>query len=956
MYYNLVPGHFFNASFTYLCASSDGTFAFGDSSGQLLFLPEAQAKHFGDLDKPIVEDIYLTVINGKNVISDNIVDIVDDYLSNFTKDSTIMSCHYDMVLKSLDTNFQMNTAIALPIRRQIAEVLVNKSFPNIDESLRLNCISIIASAGNTAALTGVLEDDSEEEYEDLEYEDSDSDLETEYEDSDAEYEEYDDTEEYDEEEDLEEEYEDEYEEDDEDFFEQTPIDKLYSLLQPEQVELIQEFCLWNSQRIVNKATNKQKLHATRQISMRKAEVLDEIRGNDSWVYAGWYKVHRGFHTCSLGHHLTNVHLAWRLDEDDDVSESFWGKGFNMHIADLIKSGRCVRFGSTCVGDFFDIDKQLMSQILKAQRDTERDLNAIYEIYASGRQDEAIASYKILDEIIPHLKLNDAKAVLLKRPYEIPYMEPGVIPFYEKFKAANLLMPKMLVQLIRDNIMRWESHNFTHKPSEREIPEILHFNTINNVAKTITDIWGNKYLNLATQISRCTFYERTRYSSEDLYSYLPYLANYLFMYEICGIYKFNAGSSKDEGGTSKPTKEALARLNAIVEKARKHKSILEVFDDVEQNRKIFLQAYHTLRELEKTFYENIRYNYLIQAKYSIYDDGWKQTEFLPVSIKDKVIEPITDGVTEVKVRAKVPDEMNLLDKAFYSDDRLEIAGVNIYYTSTEFDEKELWYTTQDDGVEYKNRRSIIMAPHLNFLVIPDEPNPLELDRKLIMNIKSASTLIDLYNDGLDTEDKISLTPLGFVKPYTGEVEKILSQIQQIDPIAMAQKYDELCEAHLAKVFKSKTEKILKAREKQDLSEVPVNTIEDLIVFLSDNISALQDDKYSLHRGVLNTASSYEDKSSISTKMLFRLQEAYEAITGKEAPDFQVKVAVVQNDFTKLDDVPDIKKKLEYMVQQQPNKLQSRDLSICQTVIKYQRYSKNQSYAVMRAVNIYDDINP
>ena len=263
----------------------------------------------------------MTVINGKNVISDNIVDIVDDYLSNFTKDATIMSCHYDMVLKSLDTNFQMNTAIAHPLRKQIAEVLVNKSFPNIDESLRLNCICIIASAGNTAALTGVLEDDSEE-YEDLEYEDSDAE---------TEYEEYDDTEEYDEEEDSEEEYEDEYEEDDEDFFEQTPIDKLYSLLQPEQVELIQEFCLWNSQRIVNKATNKQKLHATRQISMRKAEELDEIRGNDSWVYAGWYKVHRGFHTCSLGHHLTNVHLAWRLDEDEDVSESFWGKGFDKHI-------------------------------------------------------------------------------------------------------------------------------------------------------------------------------------------------------------------------------------------------------------------------------------------------------------------------------------------------------------------------------------------------------------------------------------------------------------------------------------------------------------------------------------------------------------------------------------------------------------------------------------------------
>lgn len=962
MYYNLVQGNLLNTNFKYLCASSDGTYAFGDNSGQMLFLREADAKLFGNLNQPQVEDVYLTVINGKNVISDNIVDIVDDYLSNFNKDATIMSCKYDMVLKSLDSNFQMNTDMPLHIRRQIAETLVNKSLPNIDETLRLNCISIIASAGNTAAITGVLDEDSEEYEEDYDIEDDSAqdddsiqdDYDTEEYDEDSMQDDYD-TEEYDEEE--YEEYEEEYEEDD-DFFEQTPIDKLYNLLQPEQVELIQEFCLWNSQRIVNKATNQQKLHATRQISMRKAEVLDEIRGNDSWVYAGWYKVHRGFHTCSLGHHLTNVHLAWRLDEDADVSESFWGKGFDKHIDELVKSGRCVRFGSTCVGDFFDIDKQLMSQILKAQRDTERDLKTIYDIYALGKQDEAMASYKVLDEILPHLKVNDAKAVLLKRPYTVPYMEPGVIPFYERFKAANLLMPKALVQLIRDNIMRWESHNFTHKSSEKEINTILHFNTIPAVTKTISDIWGNKYSHLVAQMTHSSYYESTRYSGEDLKPFLPYLANYLFMYETCGIYKFDAAKNKDEGGTSKPTKDALARLNAIVAKATKQKSILEVFDDVEQNRKLFVQVFQTLRTLEKTFYENIRYNYLILAKNSYYDDDWNQTECIPVVIEDKKISTITDGVTEVQATVDKPEEMELIDK-FYSgaDDRLAINGVKLYYASTEFDGKRMKYITQDDNMEYTNRRSFIMTPYLNFIVLPDELNPLELEKKLITYVRTASALLDLYNDEQENdEDKINLISLRFVKPYSGEVEKILSQIQQIDPIAMAQKYDALCEAHLANVFKSKTEKILKEREKQDLAEVPVNTIEDLIIFLSNNIEALQDDKYQLHRGVLNTASSYEDKSSISTKMLFRLQEAYEAITGKEAPDFQVKVAVVQNDFTKLDDVPDIKKKLEYMVHQMPNKLQQRDLSICQTVLKYQRYSKNQSYAVMRAVNIYNDINP
>lgn len=963
MYYNLVAEQAFNTGFQYLCPSSDGTYAFGNVLGQLVFLKEDKAKQYADLTKPKLDDIYLTVIDNKNMISDNIADVVTYYLTNFDKNAKVSSCQHDMVLKSLDNNFQINMQVTFAIRQEIAKLLVEHVCPDMSPELKANCTNIIASAGNTAALTGALSSPDEE------YDDADN-LDEEYE----EYEDYDeidetyeeDEESYEDEEDLDE-LEETYEEDDEDFFEQTEIDKLYGLLSLEQIQLLQEFSLWNSQRLFNKATDQTKLNVTRQISMRKAKELDQLRGDDSWVYAGWYKVHRGFQTCSLGHHLTNVHLAWRLDEDADISESFWGQSYNNHIEDLIKSGRCIRFGSTCVGDFFDIDKSIMAQILKAQRDTERDLKMMYEIYAAGTQDEAIKSYSILDDILPRLKMNDAKALVLKRPYSVPYMESGVIAFYEKFKVANMLMPKMLVQLIRDNIMRWTSHCFTHQYSEKDVNTILHMNEPSEVAKMLTDIWGTKYAGIAARVSKTNYFASVFRSTRDYANALPYMLNHMFMYETCGIYMFDADKQKDEGGTSRPTKEALDKLKYVMTKFNQDRTTIETLDLIEAYLKVYLQVCQTLIEKEKTFYEKLKYNYILEARRS-YKSGYPETAILPVNINTEGVltinsddsnfyeYPLTasDGITEVNINIRTEDLVNKLTKAPYSSNDISINNTRMHVSYLDYSEFSVRFVTADDKKEYLNDECRLYVPFLNYLHYKHIVNPMELDKELVCDMNRLSLLVDLDNIG--KVDTIELSELAYVGVDAEKLEALLAKIQQLDTEALAEKYNKLCDEHLSKLFKPKTAAILKTQEKQDLSEVPVNTIEDLIEFLSNNVDKLQDDKYELHRGVLNTANSYADKSSISIKMLFRLQEAYEVITGKEAPDYQIKMATVQDNYTKLDTVPDIKKKLEYMVQQLPNKLQARDLSICQTVLRYQRYSKNQSYAVMRAVNMYDSSNP
>ena len=950
MYYNLVQEQLFHTGFQYLCPSSDGTYAFGNVVGQLLFLNEDKAKQYADLSQPKVNDIYLTTIDNKNIISDNITDIITSYLANFNKDAIISSCQYDMVLKSLDNNFQINMQLDFSVRQQIAKLLVEHVCSDMPPELKANCINIIASAGNTSALTGTLSN-TEEEYDDIDTLDETS----------EEFEDYDDLEDY-EEESCEEEYEEEYEEDDEDFFEQTEIDKLYGLLAPEQIQLLQEFSLWNSQRLFNKATDQTKLNVTRQISMRKAKELDQIRGNDNWVYAGWYKVHRGFQTCSLGHHLTNVHLAWRLDGDTDVSESFWGQSYNNHIEDLIKSGRCIRFGSTCVGDFFDIDKSIMAQILKAQRDTERDLKMIYEIYSTGKQDEAIKSYSILDDILPRLKKNDAKALILKKPYEVPYMESGVIAFYEKFKANNMLMPKMLVQLIRDNIMRWTSHCFTHHYSEKDVSSILHMSQPRLIATMLTDIWGTKYSGIAARLSRTTYFSSVGRRIDEA---LPYMINHMFMYETCGIYMFDANKQKDEGGTSKPTKEALEELKRVMAKFNQGRTTMETLDLVEAYLQRCIKVYKLLMEKEKELYKKIKYNYIIEAHRSarLASSSWSgvlpvhidiENAMNTISTSDEIPLAISDGTTEITAYIKTEEIKNRLNTIPYKAYTVKIHDLVVDTGSPGHSPFLIRFITNDDKQEYINDYCYLYTPFLTYLRLNHILNPAELEKELINDSDKSSTLIKLYNSNV--YDKLILNELYRVNTSTEKVDEFLEQIEQLDINVLANKYNELCDKQLKQVLEPKTTAILKAQEKQDLSEVPVNTIEDLIEFLSNNVDKLQDDKYELHRGVLNTANSYADKTSISNKMLFRLQEAYEAITGKEAPDYSIKIAVIDDNYTKLDTVPDIKKKLEYIVQQLPNKLQTRDLSICQTVLKYQRYSKKQSYAVMRAVNIYDANKP
>lgn len=417
----------------------------------------------------------------------------------------------------------------------------------------------------TEKLNNSMNEDEYDEYDDFysSYEDDDSDIEetSEEENLDDEDDDFDDIFNYSEEE---ENNNDEEEvdlddffsayEDDEDDVEGSVVSKLYSYLTDEQVQILGRYYLWYSQRLFNDAqkdptfgmSNKNKLKA-------KKVALKQLKGNSEWRYAGFLDTgskKRGY-TCTLGHPLRYMHLAWDITVGD-IETCFFGEDFNLNYEDIIKSNSCIVFGIKCIGDFFEVDSECIRNLQKAQRESLRDMATIYEYYVNNTVDEANATFKFLDEVMACISKWDTKNRLLKKDY-VPIVPHSASVFYKQFRDSNLIPPKSLIQTIRSCLVGWTDG--TKYFSNKWTGELHYPNT-----KFYTDtlpvlLRGSKEdKDLASDISstslKCGF---ARLFSDFISNYL-YVA---YTYELCGIYKYDADINKDEGGRSKPVK---ARLN------------------------------------------------------------------------------------------------------------------------------------------------------------------------------------------------------------------------------------------------------------------------------------------------------------------------------------------------------------------------------------------------------------
>lgn len=421
---------------------------------------------------------------------------------------------------------------------------VSKKQATLGLKFGLKCNGLSLSSNGTLEVSDKyfipLETDSDEDdYDDYsEYEDDEEEVEDDEDTEDTEdsYEDYDSDDE-DVEDDSEDDYDYEDYEDYEDEPEESKVSQLYRFLTPEQQSVIKRYYLWYSQRIFKNnqvgSQNILTLKSSKQVKNKLAQ-MSKIRSNGGlWHYAGF--VDMGYHGaghCSFGHALRYAHLAWDVTVSD-IEETFFGENCTTDIEDIINSDACIVFGVVCISDFFEASPDTVSLIQKAQRESISDMERMLGYYLDGTIEDAKNSLKFMDEVVSKVKKYEARQMLANKE---PIMDKLLLQFYIQFREADMLPPKALVQEIRNNLVGWSSTKIVGR---------LHSHSYTALSRTADIVYGKTYKSIK--------------ENSNAQALLTDIIAVQFEYDMCGVYKYNADTQKDEGGASKQAKWELQSL-------------------------------------------------------------------------------------------------------------------------------------------------------------------------------------------------------------------------------------------------------------------------------------------------------------------------------------------------------------------------------------------------------------
>ena len=260
------------------------------------------------------------------------------------------------------------------------------------------------------------------------------------------------------------------------------------------------------------------------------------------------------YTCTLNHPLRYMHIVCAIEGTEDLDTAFFGEDFTLDTEELLSHTKNIRFGIKCVGDFFELSSDCIKALQHTQNEVVKDLKILYHEYELGVTQEKLDSFNFLDEIVFKVGTADARNKAMQEGY-VPVIAPTMYQAYRQFRELKLLPPKGLVQNLRSCIMGWTNgmSYFNHKwygylryPQASFYNRVLPLFQLNSLNFDVTDDEGS--------------FTGNGYRSRDYgraFKFSLYLA---FAYKICGIYEYNADTSKDEGGSSKRIRDLLRFYN------------------------------------------------------------------------------------------------------------------------------------------------------------------------------------------------------------------------------------------------------------------------------------------------------------------------------------------------------------------------------------------------------------
>lgn len=329
--------------------------------------------------------------------------------------------------------------------------------------------------------------------------------------------------------------------------ESSVVSKLYSMLTFEQITVLRRYYLWYSQRLFTDAQKDPTFGFKNKAAViRKQNALNQLRAGGDYRYAGFLDTGsiRAGYTCSLGHPLRFMHLAWDITVGD-IDTAFFGQDYDADYEAVIASNNCIAFGIKCIGDFFEVDAECIKALQRAQRDSLKDMALMYEIYTSSDVESVKQSFTLMDEVLKITDRYDMKLKMMKNAE--PTIPFSVASFYHQFRAAGMIPPKSLVQEIRSCLVGWTngtryfSNSWTGYLRK---PEKSFYDRLRVIVR-------KKYDKVVDKLSQRNYVLEHMNNLLGFNAYLVFVY-LMFTYELCGYYRYTATKDgfHDEGGYNK----------------------------------------------------------------------------------------------------------------------------------------------------------------------------------------------------------------------------------------------------------------------------------------------------------------------------------------------------------------------------------------------------------------------
>lgn len=339
-------------------------------------------------------------------------------------------------------------------------------------------------------------------------------------------------------------------EDEDEFYEDISKTNMYSSIPEEIAKIIKDYYKWYTKELYHNLASTIRLG----ISNKKAEQLANIKNRgDFWSFEGIYDTGEVCSCCTLGHDIRYEYHA-----------------MNEH-------GETIIFGRDCAGDFFNLDKEQLKNLNKAQNKMTAEAIECINSTVSGKVGIGKEGIDLLYGVLFRLDENNMLGW---------YLPKQLVEFVEKFVNNGIALPESMVKVIRRNIVKNFYDGQNYEISRRVKKDVVNL---------LVDLFGAEYkvLSLYFEEGVSSQYRCTAFST---------MLCYVLVNLLDGKYAHNpvTGVCKEEGSCRKERRYSWSRATQTIRKVSslpKGVDRLITFEEFEKSVTFYLRLADVFDALE-----------------------------------------------------------------------------------------------------------------------------------------------------------------------------------------------------------------------------------------------------------------------------------------------------------------------------------------------------------------------